>query len=331
MKRREVIKFIGVAATAWPLAARAQQRDEVRRIGVIVNVAADDPEARTSLAAFKQALQQLGCCEGHNLQIDFRGTAGDPERMQAFAKEIVALQPHVILTRSTPVTAALLKQTRTIPIVFTVVSDPVGEHFVESLARPGGNATGFTNVESSLTGKWLELLKEVAPGIKRVAFIFNPKLAPGGGSYYTRLIEASAPTFAVTPTVAPVHDAAEIERAIGEFAREPNGGLVVLPDATTLVHRKLVIALADRHRVPAIYAFRIIVMDGGLISYGIDVVDQWRQAAAYIDRILKGAKPAELPVQLPTKFAMDINLKTAKRLGLNVPLLMQQRADELVE
>ena len=331
MKRREVIKFIGVVAAAWPLAARAQQRDEVRRIGVIVNVAADDPEARTSLAAFKQALQQLGWSEGHNLQIDFRGTAGDPERMQAFAKEIVALQPHVILTRSTPVTAALLKQTRTIPIVFTVVSDPVGEHFVESLARPGGNATGFTNVESSLTGKWLELLKEVAPGIKRVAFIFNPKLAPGGGSYYTRLIEASAPTFAVTPTVAPVHDAAEIERAIGEFAREPNGGLVVLPDATTLVHRKLVIALADRHRVPAIYAFRIIVMDGGLISYGIDVVDQWRQAAAYVDRILKGAKPAELPVQLPTKFAMDINLKTAKRLGLNVPLLMQQRADELVE
>src|SRR4029077_14682127 len=331
MKRREVIKFIGVAAAAWPLAARAQQRDEVRRIGVIVNVAADDPEARTSLAAFKQALQQLGRSEGHNLQIDFRGTAGDPERMQAFAKEIVALQPHVILTRSTPVTAALLKQTRTIPIVFTVVSDPVGEHFVESLARPGGNATGFTNVEFSLTGKWLELLKEVAPGIKRVAFILNPKLAPGGGSYYTRLIEASAPTFPVTPPVAPVRDAAEIERAIGEFAREPNGGLVVLPDATTLVHRKLVIALADRYRVPAIYAFRIIVMDGGWISYGIDVVDQWRQAAAYVDRILKGAKPAELPVQLPTKFAMDINLKTAKRLGLNVPLLMQQRADELVE
>jgi putative ABC transport system substrate-binding protein len=298
---------------------------------VIVNVAVEDPEAQTSIAAFKQAMQQLGWSEGRNLQIDFRGAAGDPERMQAFAKELVALQPHVILTRSTPVTAALLKQTRTIPIVFTVVSDPVGEHFVESLARPGGNATGFTNVESSLTGKWLELLKEVAPGIKRVAFIFNPKLAPGGGSYYTRLIEASAPTFAVTPTVAPVHDAAEIERAIGEFAREPNGGLVVLPDATTLVHRKLVIALADRHRVPAIYAFRIIVMDGGLISYGIDVVDQWRQAAGYIDRILKGAKPAELPVQLPTKFAMDINLKTAKRLGLNVPLLMQQRADELVE
>jgi putative ABC transport system substrate-binding protein len=331
MKRREVIKLIGGAAISWPLAVRAQQHNEVRRIGVLVNVAADDPEAQTSVAAFKQALQPLGWSEGRNLQIDFRGAAGDPERMQEFAKELVALKPHVILTRSTPVTAALLKQTRTIPIVFTVVSDPVGEHFVESLARPGGNATGFTNVEFSLTGKWLELLKEVAPGIKRVAFIFNPKLAPGGGSYYTRLIEASAPTFAVTPTVAPVHDAAEIERAIGEFVREPNGGLVVLPDATTLVHRKLIVALADRHRVPAIYAFRIIVMDGGLISYGIDVVDQFRQAAVYVDRILKGAKPAELPVQLPTKFAMDINLKTAKRLGLNVPLLMQQRADEVIE
>ncbi|MGA8001548.1 MAG: ABC transporter substrate-binding protein [Pseudolabrys sp.] len=331
MKRRDVIKLIGGAAASWPLAVRAQQHDEVRRIGVLVNVAANDPEAQTSVAAFKQALQQLGWSEGRNLQLDFRGAAGDPERMQAFAKELVALQPHVILTRSTPVTAALLRQTRTIPIVFTVVSDPVGERFVESLARPGGNATGFTNVEFSLTGKWLELLKEVAPGVKRVAFIFNPKLAPGGGSYYTRLIEASAPPFAVTPTVAPVHDAADIERAIGEFVREPNGGLVVLPDASTLVHRGLIAALADRHRLPAIYAFRIVVNDGGLMSYGIDVVDQYRQAAGYVDRILKGAKPAELPVQLPTKFVMSINLKTAKGLGLNVPLLLQQRADEVVE
>jgi putative ABC transport system substrate-binding protein len=251
--------------------------------------------------------------------------------MQAFAKELVALKPHVILSRSTPVTAALLRQTRAIPIVFTVVSDPVGERFVESLARPGGNATGFTNVESSLTGKWLELLKEVAPHVKRVAFIFNPKLAPGGGLYYTRLIEAAAPSFAVTPTVAPVHGAADIERAIGEFVREPNGGLVVLPDAATLVNRKLIVALADRHRVPAIFAFRIIVAEGGLMSYGIDVVDQYRQAAVYVDRILKGAKPAELPVQLPTKFVMSINLKTAKKLGLDVPLLFQQRADELIE
>jgi putative tryptophan/tyrosine transport system substrate-binding protein len=259
MRRREFIKIIGGTAAAWPLAARAQQPDEVRRIGVLVNTAADDPESQANVAAFKQALQQLGWSEGRNLRIDYRGAAGDADRMQALAKELVALRPHVILTRSTPVTGALLKQTRTIPIVFTVVSDPVGERFVESLARPGGNATGFTNVEFSLTGKWLELLKEIAPSVKRVAFIFNPKLAPGGGSYYTRLIETAAPRFKVTPTFAPVQSAADIERAIGEFVREPNGGLVVLPDATTLVNRRLIVALADRHRVPAVYAFRTVV------------------------------------------------------------------------
>jgi len=309
----------------------AQQPDEVRRIGVVVLEAADDPEAQATVGAFKQTLQQLGWSEGRNLRIEFRGAADNPERMEAVAKELVALQPHVILTRSTPVTAALLRQTRTIPIVFQGVSDPVGERFVESLARPGGNATGFTNVEFSLTGKWLELLKEIAPGVKRVAFIFNPELAPGGGLYYTRLIEASAPPLAVTPTLAPVHGAADIERAIGEFVREPNGGLVVLPDATTVVHSKLIVALADRHHVPAIYSLLAIVREGGLISYGIDIIDQYRRAAGYVDRILKGTKPAELPVQLPTKFVMSINLKTAKRLGLDVPLLLQQCADEVFE
>jgi putative ABC transport system substrate-binding protein len=332
MRRRDFITLVGGAAASWPLVARAQQHDEVRRIGVVVNVAADDAEVQAGLATLRQTLQQLGWSEGRNLQIDFRGgAAGDPERMQAFAKELVALQPHVIVTRTTPVTAALLKQTRTIPIVFTVVSDPVGERFVESLARPGGNATGFTNVESSLTGKWLELLKEVAPRVKRVAFIFNPELAPGGGSYYTRLIEASAPPFAVTPIVAPVRGVADLERIISEFAREPNGGLVVLPDATTFVNRKVIVALADRYRVPAIYAFGIVVIEGGLMSYGIDVVDQFRQAAGYVDRILKGTKPAELPVQLPAKFVMSINLRTAKGLGLDVPLLLQQRADEVID
>jgi putative ABC transport system substrate-binding protein len=330
MRRREFITLLGGAAS-WPLAVRAQQHDEVRLIGVVVNEAADDPEAQASVAAFKQTLQQLGWSEGRNLQIDFRGAADNPERMQAIAKELVALQPQVILTRSTPVTAALLRQTRTIPIVFTVVSDPVGERFVESLARPGGNATGFTNVESSLTGKWLELLKEIAPRVKRVAFIFNPELAPGGGLYYTRLIEASAPPLGVTPTVAPVHGAADIEHAIGEFVRQPNGGLVVLPDATTLVNRKLIVALADRHQVPAIYPLRNVVIEGGLISYGIDLVDQYRQAAGYVDRILNGTRPAELPVQLPAKFVMSINLKTAKGLGLDVPLLLQQRADEVID
>jgi len=316
MRRREFIGLAGAAAVAWPLGVHAQQRGEVRRIGVIVNVAADDPEAQASIALFKQTMQQLGWSDERNVKIDVRGAAGDPERMQTLAKELVALKPDVILTRSTPVTAALLRQTRAIPVVFTVVSDPVGDHFVESLARPGGNATGFTNVEFSLTGKWLELLKEVAPRVKRVAFIFNPELAPGGGSYYTRLIEASAPSFAVTPTVAPVHGAADIERAIGEFVGEPNGGLVVLPDATTLVTRRLIVVLADRHHLPAIYAFGVVVTEGGLISYGIDVVDQFRQAANYVDRILKGTKPAELPVQLPTKFVMSINLRTAKGLGV---------------
>ena len=330
MRRREFITLVGGAA-AWPVGALAQQSDEVRRIGVLVNTAADDPENQTSVAAFRQALQQLGWSESRNLRIEYRGAADDAKRIQALAKEIVALQPHVILARSTPVTAAFLKQTHTIPIVFTVVSDPVGEHFVQSLAHPGGNATGFTNVESSMTGKWLELLKEIAPDIRRVAFIFNPMLAPGGGSFYTRLIEASAPNFAVAPTFTPVRDAAEIEDAIGKFVAEPNGGLVVLPDATTLVHRKLIVALAARYRVPAIYTLRDIVVDGGLISYGIDVVDQFRQAAGYVDRILKGAKPAELPVQLPAKFVMAVNLKTAKQLGLNVPILLQQRADEVIE
>jgi putative ABC transport system substrate-binding protein len=330
MRRRKFIAGLAGAA-AFPLAAFAQQSAGTRRIGVLTALAATDPAAKRQVAAFVHQLEELGWAEGRNLQIDYRWAAGDQERMQVFAKELVELQPHAILTRSTPVTAALLRQTRTIPIVFTVVSDPVGERFVESLAHPGGNVTGFTNVEFSLTGKWLELLKEIAPGIKRVAFIFDPKLAPGGGSYYTRLIEASAPPFAVTPTVAPVYGAADIERTIGEFVREPNGGLVVLPDATTLVHRKLIVALADRHHVPAIYAFRIVVSDGGLMSYGIDVVDQFRQAAGYVDRILKGAKPADLPVQLPSKFVLSINLKTAKGLGLDVPSLLQQRADELVE
>ena len=331
MRRREFIGLAGAAAVAWPLGVHAQQRGEVRRIGVIVNVAADDPEAQASIALFKQTMQQLGWSDERNVKIDVRGAAGDPERMQTLAKELVALKPDVILTRSTPVTAALLRQTRAIPVVFTVVSDPVGDHFVESLARPGGNATGFTNVEFSLTGKWVELLKEVAPGVKRVAFVFNPNLAPGGGSYYSRLIDASAPRFAVTPTVLRIGGAADIERAIGEFVREPNGGLVVLPDAATLVNRKLIVALADQYRVPAIYAFSTVVADGGLMSYGIDVVDQYRQAAVYVDRILNGAKPADLPVQLPAKFVTSINLKTAKRLGLDVPFLLQQRADEIIE
>jgi putative ABC transport system substrate-binding protein len=310
MKRREFITLLGGAAATWPVVARAQQPDGVRRIGVLMPLAEIDPSMKLEVGAFVRRLHDLGWTEGRNLQIDYRFAAGDAERMLLLAKELVALQPDVIFCRSTPVTAALLKQTRTIPIVFAVVSDPVGDHFVESLARPGGNVTGFTNVESSLTGKWLELLKEIAPSVKRVAYIFDPKLAPGGGSYYTRLIEGTAPSFAVAPITTPVHDAVEIEHAIREFVREPNGGLLVLPDGTTNTHRGLIVALAARYRVPAIYAFRDFVADGGLMSYGVDVVDLFRRAAGYVDRILKGAKSADLPVQLPTKFGALVAIGT---------------------
>jgi putative ABC transport system substrate-binding protein len=331
MRRREFIALLGGPVAAWPLAAQAQQPEHMRRIGVLLPFAATDPSLKLEVAALVRQLQELGWVEGRNLQIDYRYAAGDAERMQALAKELVALQPDVIFCRSTPVTAALLKQTRTIPIMFTVVSDPIGDGFVESLARPGGNATGFTNVESSMAGKWLELLREVAPGLKRVAFIFDPELAPGGGLYYTRMIESSAPSFAVVPTAAPVHDAVDIERAIDDFVREPNGGLIVLPDATTNTHRELIIRLAAQRRIPAIYEFRDIVVDGGLMSYGIDIVDQFRRAAIYGDRILKGAKPAELPVQLPTKFELIINRKTANALGLTVPPTLLAQADEVIE
>ena len=290
-----------------------------------------DAEGKLELAGFAQQLQDLGWADGRNLRIDYRWSAGDPARMQTLAKELIALQPDVIFARSTPVMAALLKQTRTIPLVFAVVSDPVGEGFVASLARPGGNATGFTNAESSLTGKWLGLLKEIMPSINRVAFIFDPKVAPGGGSYYTKLVESAAPSFAMVPTAVPVHDAVGIERAIGDFANKPDGGLLVLPDATTNLHRELIIALAARYRVPAVYAFRHIAAEGGLMSYGVDIVELFRRAATYVDRILKGANPADLAVQLPEKFQLTINLKTAAAMGLKIPTSLQLIANEMIE
>jgi putative ABC transport system substrate-binding protein len=329
MRRREFITLVG-SAVALPLTAYAQKPDGVR-LGVLMPFATAEAQSKLDAAALVGQLKELGWTEGRNLRIDYRWAAGHAEQMQASAKELVAQQPDVIFCRSTPVTAALLKQTRTIPIVFVMVSDPVGERFVESLARPGGNVTGFTNIESSMAGKWLELLKEVAPNIKRIAFIFDPKVAPGGGSYYTNLIKSAAPSFAVALTATPVHDAAEIESAIGKFAREPNGGLLVLPDTTTRAHRRLIIALTAQYRVPAIYDFRDIVVEGGLISYGVDVADLIRRAAGYVDRVLKGAKPAELPVQLPTKFELVINLQTAKALGLEISSQFQQRADEVIE
>ena len=330
MRRREFITLLGGAAVC-PLAARAQQADRVRRVAVLMPFAAEDAAGKLELAAFAQQLQALGWTDGGNLKIDYRWSAGDPERMQVLAKELIALQPDVIFSRSTPVTGALLKQTRTIPLVFAVVSDPVGEGFVASVARPGGNATGFTNAEASLTGKWLGLLKEMMPSINRVAFIFDPKVAPGGGSYYTKLIEAAAPQFQVAPTAVPIRDSADIESGVGDFVRKPNGGLLVLPDATTNFHRERIIAMAAQHRVPAVYAFRYIVADGGLMSYGVDVVELFRRAATYVDRILRGAKPADLPVQLPEKFQLVLNLKTAAAMGRTVPTSLQLLADEVIE
>jgi putative ABC transport system substrate-binding protein len=330
MKRRAFITLLGSAA-AWPLAARAQPSERVRQIGVLIPFAESDAEAQAQVAAFREGLQRLGWTAGRNVQFEYRWAAGEVGRIRTFAKELVELQPDVILARTTAVTAALLQETRTIPIAFVVVSDPVGDGFVASMARPGGNVTGFTNVEASLGGKWLELLKGIAPRVARVAVIFNPNTAPGGGSYYVRLVKDAAESIAVKMVATPVQDAAEIERAIDAFTREPNGSLLVLPDVTTAFHRELIIALAARHRLPAIYANRYYVASGGLVSYGVDIVDLYRSAASYVDRILKGAKPSDLPIQAPTKFELVINLKAAKAIGLDVPASLLARADEVIE
>jgi len=332
MKRREFILALGGAAAAsanlWPLAALAQQPDREKRIGVLMPFAATDPSIKRQVAAFVRQLQDLGWAEGRNLQIDYRFAAGDAERMQVLAKELVALQPHVIFCRSTPVTAALLKQTRTIPIVFAVVSDPVGDHFVESLARPGGNITGFQNFETAIGGKWLELLKEIAPGVRRVAVVYNQKIAANVAFLHTA--EAAA-SMGVTVTAMDLQDVAAIEPAFTAFAHEPNGGLILTPNPLNSRYTEVISGLAARLHLPAIYPFRLDPVKGGLVSYGFDTVEQQRGAAAYVDRVLKGEKPANLPVQAPTKYQLVINLKTAKALGLDVSLQIQQRADEVIE
>jgi putative ABC transport system substrate-binding protein len=330
MQRREFITLLGGTAVAWPLGARAQQR--MRRIGVLVPYAENDPETLGHLAVFRERLQQSGWTEGRNVLIDYRWTGGDSARLRPLVKELVALQPDVLMGRATPVAAAFLAETRAIPIVFVNVSDPVGEGFVASLARPGGNMTGFTSVEAALGSKWLGLLRELVPNITRVAVLFNPDTAGGaGGSFYVRIVEDAAATLAVKMTAAPGRNASEIERAIVAFASEPNGVLVVLPDITTTIHRQQIIGLAERYRLPAMYPYRYFARDGGLMSYGVDLADLFRQAAGYVDRILRGAKPSDLPVQQPTKFELSINLKTAKMLGLDVPSSLLARADEVVE
>jgi putative tryptophan/tyrosine transport system substrate-binding protein len=331
MRRREFIALLGGAAMAWPLAAHAQQPDRMRRIGVLVPLDENDPEAKTYLAGFTQGLAELGWTDGRNLRMEVRWAAADVDRMRMFAKELVGLQPDVILAHSTPATAALQRETRTIPIVFVSVGDPVGAGFVAGLPRPGGNITGFSNLEPSMAGKWLELLTEIAPGLKRAANMFNPDTAPGGGSYFLPSFEAAARSLKVAPIVAPVHGDAEIEMVMTSLSREPGGGLVVMPDGFTTVHRAPIISLAARNHVPTVYAQSVYARDGGLLSYGPDPVEMFRRSASYVDRILRGAKLAELPVQLPIRFEMALNVKTAKALGLAVPPSILLRADEVIE
>jgi putative ABC transport system substrate-binding protein len=331
MRRRDFISSIGAAAT-WPIGARAQQqRDQTRRIGVLMAYPESDSEGQAFIAAFREGLQKRGWHENRNIRIEYRwATLGDPDLLQRFAKELVALQPELILSHNTPTTAAMLQQTRIIPIIFALVNDPIGGGFVASLPRPDGNATGFTAFEGSEAGKWLELLKEIAPRVTRVAFLFNPATAPYA-EIFLNPFKAAAVSFAVEGIVAPVHDTSEIELVIAAQAREPNGGLIVMPSAFATLHRMEITSLAARYSIPAVYPFRFFSELGGLLSYGNDFVDNFRRAASYVDRILKGAKPSELPVQAPVKFELVINLKTAKALGLDVPSLLQQRADEVIE
>jgi putative tryptophan/tyrosine transport system substrate-binding protein len=316
--RREFITLLGSAAAAWPLAARAQQPERVRRIGVLTSSAESDQEGQSSVAAFREGLRKLGWMEGRNSEIDIRWAAADVELMKRFAKELVTLQPDLILTSSTPATAAMLQQTRTIPIIFVLVADPVGSGFVASLPRPGGNATGFTPIVGSLGGKWVELLKEIAPRVARVTLLFNPPTATFIEGYLNPF-KAAAASLGTEAVVAPVDDMPGLESLITTEAHEPSSGLVVIPDAFTIQHRADITALAARYHVPAIYWSRSFTEIGGLISYGPYIVDEYRRAALYADRILKGSKPSELPVQAPVKFELVVNLKTAKALGLDVP------------
>ena len=331
MKRREFITLLGGAAAAWPFSVGAQQGNAIRRLGVVMNYAETDPEANGFLAAFTQKLAELGWIDGRNLRMDVRWAAGSVDRMRAFAKELVELQPDVILANSTPITAEFQRETRRIPIVFTTVSDPVGSRFVASLARPGGNITGFSNAEPTLPGKWLELQTDIVPSLQRAAMMFNPDTAPYVSSYYLPSFKAAAQSRNVTPITAPVHNDVEIETVIASLGRDPGSSLLVMPDNFTEIHRAQIIASAARNNVPAIYQLLVQVKDGGLLSYGADFADIFRRAAPYVDRILRGTMPSELPVQMPTKYILAINAKTAKALGLAVPSTLLATADEVIE
>jgi putative tryptophan/tyrosine transport system substrate-binding protein len=331
VRRREFISLIGGAAVATPLVARAQQPDQMRRVGVLMAYSESDPEAQALLAEFTQGLSELGWTGGRNLRLDVRWAPGDSGAMRTYAKELVALRPDVILADTTAATAAFQRETQTIPIVFSIVADPVGSGFVASLPRPGGNITGLGLVEASFASKWLELLTEIAPSVKRAAIMFNPDIAPYIKSTFLPLFEVAARSFKVALVVAPVHNDAEIETAITALGGEPRGGLLAMPDNFVEIHRARIVSLAVRNNVPTVSQSAVIARDGGLLSYAADFHDIFRRAARYVDGILRGSKPSELPVQMPIKYLMVINLKTAKALGLTVPPALLVAADEVIE
>ena len=329
MRRRDFIKAIAGSATAWPLLARAQQSEQMRRVGVLMNFAADDAAAQARLTVFLQALQQLGWMDGRNVRIDIRWSASEPERIRKYAAELVAFKPDAILASTTPSVAALQQATRTLPIVFVQVADPVGSGFIASLAKPGSNATGFTLYEYGMGAKWLELLEDIAPRVTRAGIVRDPASVAEIGMFGA--IQSVAPSRGMQLSAINLRDATEIERGISAFAHEPNCGLIVVGAASAFVHREEIIALAARYKLPAVYPDQIFITSGGLISYGPDRLDAYQRAAGYVDRILKGEKPADLPVQAPTKYELAINLKTAKALGLNVPESILSRADKVIE
>jgi len=334
VRRRDFMAVLGGAAVPsilWRSAACAQDGGEPRRVGVLSSLGESDPEARSMAASFHRALQEAGWIDGRNVRIEYRWAAGSVERLEAFAKELVGWRANVIVAHTTPSVIALRKETATIPIVFAQISDPIGAGFIANVARPGGNITGFSNFEASIGSKWIELLKETAPGVMRGAILFNPETAPYVGRYYQGPFEAAARSFGVQPSASPVRSGAEIASALAALQGEPPGGLIVMPDTFNIVHRQQIIELAARHRVPAIYPYGFAVREGGLISYGVDPVDLFRRAAGYVDRVLKGAKAAELPMQAPVKFELLINLKTANALALKIPQTLLATADDVIE
>ena len=331
MRRREFLGVLSGAAAAWPVVAQGQQGERMRRIGVLMSYDEGDAESRSVFEAFVQGLKKVGWINGRNLQIEVRWASSNVDRLRAFAQELVEMKPDLIVAHTTPGTAAVKAATSTIPVVIAAASDPVGDGFVASLARPGGNITGFINIEGSMGGKWLELLKEIAPDVRRAAIMFNPETAPARGTYFQSSFENAARILAVEPIKAPVRSDADIQRVIEELGRAPGGGLVTTADGFMTVHRATIIMQSARSHVPTVYHIARSAKDGGLLSYGADVSDIFHRSASYVDKILHGAKPADLPVQVPTKFEFVLNLRTARALGLNVPLILQQRADEVIE